>query len=645
MQNYPYGLFTPENYYLMQNMMRQNNFVYPGVGGYSPNFGYSGGVTAQAQTAPVQRLTVKEQIDLIDTKTKKALEELKQLETQVDVNIMGQAVPVEKEAFNKQTGYIATDGKDDGEIGFWNAAKNIGKGALNLFTNMFCDEKGAFSATQTANTAVVAAAIGAACWFVPFAAPVMLAFSGVTGLAELGKGIVRASNATTDEECERAFQNIGSGATQTILTAVGVKAMTKANNVKWYELHKVIQNGWKDFTTNSNPALNGSKWAAAKDYMANRWEAGKLALDKTYHSWTKGSHYEGKYESAIEYMTKQAESTTGNTQNRWNSIKDIYQKIYESTDEANYTRAGNKLNLFKTFVEKQITKLEANNGPADEIAALKDMLKYANSKTPQYAHQVMAKPQNAYEVIQKAIQNERGKLPQTGRTEVQRYQAKVLDKLENIYKTLYEAKTEAEQKAALKLLDKIRTITIDKAAKLAEGTPAEQRLAGEYFKIFERIKTGSDEVKSIINARTELIKNAQVIKDSKVASAQSKVKANQTLDHYKDLPEGGVKERWIVRQIKAPGRMLSSGKDNAKKVLGFGYRHIPEFVGIQSLHRGAEFLGMSEPQNIWLGAYGELLENTERTQLIQQYKNAIQQLNNMRYELSCGRSVDTSMLA
>ena len=94
-----------------------------------------------------------------------------------------------------------------------------------------------------------------------------------------------------------------------------------------------------------------------------------------------------------------------------------------------YTCIGTSPHKLINTVEKQITKLETNNGPADEIAALKEILKYANSKTPQNAKIVLAKPENAYNTAIKALEKEVDDLPKTGRTEAQKYQADVLKEI------------------------------------------------------------------------------------------------------------------------------------------------------------------------------------------------------------------------
>lgn len=117
--------------------------------------------------------------------------------------------------------------KDDGKIGFWGALKNIGKGAVKFFTGMFTDENGDFSLLQTAKTVGMIAAITAVAFIPvigPFVMPALCAYGMLEGGKHLIEGISGAINAKTDADAEQAWQNVGSGATEGVLSAAGYRA-------------------------------------------------------------------------------------------------------------------------------------------------------------------------------------------------------------------------------------------------------------------------------------------------------------------------------------------------------------------------------------------------------------------------------------
>ena len=144
------------------------------------------------------------------------------------------------DSFQNSQAVTPKDGKDDGSIGFWGALKNIGKGVVKFFTNMFTDENGYFSLKQTAKTLGMIGLITAAT-FIPVIGPLVLPALCTWGMVEGGlnvaKGLTGAMTATTDAEAEQAWQNVGSGATEGALSYVGYKA-TKG----W-------KGAWKDSTT------------------------------------------------------------------------------------------------------------------------------------------------------------------------------------------------------------------------------------------------------------------------------------------------------------------------------------------------------------------------------------------------------------
>lgn len=120
----------------------------------------------------------------------------------------------------------AKDGKDDGSIGFFSAVGHALKGGVKFITGMFTDENGDFSIKQTLKTAGLAAIIGLSTLIPvvgPFVLPTLCALGVADGGLKVAKGFVNAMDAKTDAEAEQAFENIGEGATEGLLSYVGYK--------------------------------------------------------------------------------------------------------------------------------------------------------------------------------------------------------------------------------------------------------------------------------------------------------------------------------------------------------------------------------------------------------------------------------------
>ena len=119
------------------------------------------------------------------------------------------------------------DGVDDGSIGFIEASKNVLNGGIKFFTGMFTDENGNFSTKQTLKTLAIGVAIGLATTIPiigPLVLPSLCAFGLCHGGAEVISGISNAMDAKTDEEAQKAWQQVGSGTTEGIASYTGYKA-------------------------------------------------------------------------------------------------------------------------------------------------------------------------------------------------------------------------------------------------------------------------------------------------------------------------------------------------------------------------------------------------------------------------------------
>ena len=107
---------------------------------YSPNFT---GVSNQSvftnpqSTVAKKPLTRREQADLIDKKLAELESARAQFNGIIEVNTPNGVEQVTEESYDKKTGYYAADGKNDGKISFWTKLANVGKGCVNLFTDLF----------------------------------------------------------------------------------------------------------------------------------------------------------------------------------------------------------------------------------------------------------------------------------------------------------------------------------------------------------------------------------------------------------------------------------------------------------------------------------------------------------------------------
>ena len=176
-----------------------------------------------------------------------------------------------------------TGEKDDGKIGFGKALLNVGKGVVNFFKGMVCDENGV-SGTQIAKTIGIGALIGAASFLIPGAgAAIALGFLGL-GIGHTAKAAYDIVTAKTDAEDEQAWQNLGSGLTEATLAYVGCKktgAFEKAGRV----LKGTKASAGRIYDSYKAGGIDTAKHAAATEFKAARttisdqlhtsWEAAK----------------------------------------------------------------------------------------------------------------------------------------------------------------------------------------------------------------------------------------------------------------------------------------------------------------------------------------------------------------------------------
>lgn len=137
---------------------------------------------------------------------------------------------VRNDSFSKTTNPVdkktSVNNADDGEISFKEKITNFGKGLVSPVKNMFSSPKNiALTALSVAGGDALIAITGGA------AAPVMVAAGLIGGGVQIGKGIYKQANATTDEQARQAWQQMGAGTFTVGVSAAGAKSALKANGV------------------------------------------------------------------------------------------------------------------------------------------------------------------------------------------------------------------------------------------------------------------------------------------------------------------------------------------------------------------------------------------------------------------------------
>ncbi len=222
-----------------------------------------------------------------------------------------------------------TDGKDDGKIGFAEAAGCTVKGAvtglINGIKGCFTDENGDFSLLSTLKTA---ATVGAC--FIPGVGPViaggLCAYGAVKGGVGLAKGIAAAANADTDGQAKAAFESIGGNALTTGLSIAGLKASTNAiaANAKAASAEGVSAYESATSTFGKVKGLYTDAKAGMSNYYGSAWKT--AAEGKTYADMTKGEVL-----STAGKVAKQAAKDTG--VNLANAAHSTSEKIKEHTPD------------------------------------------------------------------------------------------------------------------------------------------------------------------------------------------------------------------------------------------------------------------------------------------------------------------------
>ena len=255
---------------------------------------------------------------------------------------------------------------DDGKISFKQKASNFLKGVGNFFKGMVCDENGNFSIAQCAKTVAIGAVIGAASLLIPGAGTAIALGFLAMGAVHVGKGVYDAATANTDAEAEQAWQNIGSGATESALAFAGCKktgAFAKA---------KTGIKASKDSVVNLADAYKTGGFDALKVEARIQGEAVAANLKN----------------NVIEPAKANWNSLT-DKEVRFNNLKNLFKKTsaayeegYLKVKDASYTDAVKVVESYKSDVVAARKAAFKKGATAAERAELKDALaKYTAAKT------------------------------------------------------------------------------------------------------------------------------------------------------------------------------------------------------------------------------------------------------------------------
>ena len=278
----------------------------------------------------------------------------------------------------------AEDGCNDGKISFGSKIKNLGKGVVNFFKGMVCDENGKFSLKRTLTTVGIAAgatvltiATGGA------AAPFLVAAGATLGAVEIGKGAYKAVTANTDAEAEAAWQNIGSGTTAVVGSVIGAKSALKSAKVD-VSAYKGIRGAIKatgqtfKYAYDSAKAgieyvkingLTNSVVSATKSMSANLKTGWKSAFKSTNAKENAKSQMEAKYDSRLQKNNTQTD----------NLMKEI--ASLEKDPVANAAKITQKKNELasllheKTVLEARKASIPENVRTVDNKARINDLNK------------------------------------------------------------------------------------------------------------------------------------------------------------------------------------------------------------------------------------------------------------------------------
>ena len=487
--------------------------------------------------------------------------------------------------------YVVADGKDDGSISGGQIAKNLVKGAGNFFKGMFCGKDGKFSLLQTAKT-VGMVAIGVA---VPAVGVGMLAAGGVMSAYSIGKGAIKAANAKTDAEAEKAWQNIGEGATGLVMTLTGAKALkagkaaTPAEAMR-YKGIKGYGRAIKDVYMDAGKGIKGAykhvrengitdsiKFAVDESgsYIKNNWEA-------RFKSTNSKANAKARMEAAYDKQAMKLET----------KILELEQRIASSKNAKTTAKLRQEISEYRSQIADIIkAKSEIQEMPSVAFSRtkIKELNKLINEKNHEIAQIRKDNPN-----IDAQIQH-RNALRTSNPKEVAQYDAQYpevakLSKLEKDVNTLrnlkqriknnpstdgyranqldYYTRLESYLNAKIKKASGTEKAQLQAKLKLVQAKISENKTFRFIEKAQEQVRKSELEIKSLdaklkkIEAKIKTETDAEKLTDLRIAKAkiESEISSNKIqIQNAKNQLRTGYHSQNITSYIKDNHKSIGYG--------------------------------------------------------------------------------------
>ncbi len=646
-----YYLPSMWNYSNFMNQYSALQMPYLGGFGYSPfgmpsfmGLGSTPGASAAGGGAGAQ--TTQTPAEIREQKKEEINKELKELYAKraeladiVIVNTPNGAQQVSRSAFSEETGYIAEDGDNDGKISAWSKIKNLGKGIANLVTDMFCDENGRPSLKKTLTSLAIGGVLGAAALIIPGAGLALAGFALASGAITLGVGAVQAGMAETDESAEKAWQNIGSGTAQTILSLIGLKQIGASSAAKLgvkapkiWRPDQSIKLGIRSARAEVSAAGGMSK-AIGQNYNNLKVSLDKNVTSRIFNK----TYYERKYENNLNKLKTDIPGAGPEYRQYADDIAAAYERVYGAQSKAEYTQAVDEL----YFLTRGAKAYRANNsGLSPEAAqAFDDMIRLSESVAPKNAYAIRASKFKMSDFSGKIADLDakisRLKALGNAATPEQKFELQILSKLKTAHKRLYQANTPKRQKLALKWFNQIKEEVFRQmhSARNNPNTSAETMKA--YNDLAVMIQEQAAGAGTIVKARSVDLNRAAKILGDDCATAADKARARAFIERYSGSKINdeayissvdGVINNLKLKETNRSGWTIwnnwkSSKLKGAKNMASgtVGVLANPAVLSTTTIDR------MVYPQSV-LATYGERLYNTQVDEALKQVNDRIEQL-------------------
>lgn len=495
-----------------------------------------------------------------------------------------QTQPAQTPAFkNTKDGkvYVVADGKDDGYISGGQKLLNFGKGVGNFFKGMVCGKDGKFSLLQTAKT-VGLVALGIA---VPAIGVGMLAVGGAMSVYTVGKGIVKANAAKTDADAEKAWQNIGEGATGVVMTVTGAKALKSSKaasaadamrykGIKGYgraikdvyvDAGKGIKKGYTKVREDGVTQSLKDGWSSSKEYVGNQWEARFKSSNAKDNA---KSRMEAAYDKQImkhetkilELEQKIAGSKNAKKSSEWRQeITDLRAQIAENIKAKSEIPEMPQVDYSKAKVKNINKRINQNNKEAAQIRKdnpnIDAEIQYRANLKKNYPKE-LAKYDTEHPQAAKLLKLEKDvntlkalKQRTIDRPSVDGYRQNQIDRF-----TKLEAIAKAKGKNA-KGAEKAKWKTIEEQAKL-------RIKENERFRFLEQAQ------ETTLKANRELADLNVKLKD-----VEAKIKAETNPEKITDL---NIEKARIESKISSNKIAIQSAKNQMRR--GYHYQNITSYI-------------------------------------------------------------------